>query len=163
MDGQDINRKEICFTGLHTCQNQSCSCEKSERIDRFSQLLSRLTAASRATDYEEQISATVAAICTVCIQYNFIYVKNIIDHRDFQSFQDEQLVPPLQLVFPAEFDEYGHIIDEIAQQYLKQASKSVQNLIPLRSLADGNCLFNSVVSLIPDSGISAVELRGLST
>ena len=73
------------------------------------------------------------------------------------------LVPPLQLFLPAEFDEHKHIIDGIAQQYLKQASKSVQHLIPLRSLADRNCLFNSVVSLVPDSGISAVELRGLST
>lgn len=71
-------------------------------------------------------------------------------------------MPPLQLFLPIEFDERQHAIDTMAQQYLKQASKSVQNLIPLRSLADGNCLFNSVVSLVPDSGVSAVELRGLS-
>ncbi len=70
-------------------------------------------------------------------------------------------MPPLQLFLPIEFDERKHAVDMIAQQYLKQASKSVQHLIPLRSLADGNCLFNSIVSLVPDSGVSAVELRGL--
>ncbi len=70
-------------------------------------------------------------------------------------------MPPLQLFLPIEFDEHKHAIDTVAQQYLKQASKNVQHLIPLRSLADGNCLFNSVVSLVPDSGVSAVELRGM--
>jgi hypothetical protein len=69
---------------------------------------------------------------------------------------------PLQLVLPIEFDESKHTLDDVAQQYLKQASKSVQHLIPIKSLADGNCLFNSIVSLVPDSGVSAVELRGLS-
>ncbi len=71
-------------------------------------------------------------------------------------------MPPLQLFLPIEFDERKHAIDTMAQQYLKQASKSVQHLIPLRSLANGNCLFNSIVSLVPESGVSAVELRGLS-
>jgi len=71
-------------------------------------------------------------------------------------------MPPLQLFLPIEFDERKHLIDSMAQQYLKQASKSVQHLIPLRSLADGNCLFKTVVSLVTDSGVSAVELRGLS-
>ncbi|CAF1548564.1 unnamed protein product [Adineta steineri] len=98
--------------------------------------LSSMLPASTATDYEEQISATVATICA-----------------------DEILVSPLRLLWPNEFDELKHTIDTIAQQYLKQASKSVQHLIPLSSLGDGNCLFNSVVSLVPDSGVSAVELR----
>ena len=71
-------------------------------------------------------------------------------------------MPPLKLLLPTEFDEHKHVTDSMAQQYLKQATKSVQHLIPLRSLDDGNCLFNSVVSLVPDSGVSAVELRGLS-
>ena len=68
----------------------------------------------------------------------------------------------LKLFLPTEFDERKHVTDSMAQQYLKQASKSVQYLIPLRSLADGNCLFNSRVSLVPDSSVPAVELRGLS-
>ncbi|CAF4124306.1 unnamed protein product, partial [Adineta steineri] len=102
----------------------------------WNDLSSMLPVASTAIDYEEQISATVATICA-----------------------DEILVSPLRLFWPNEFDERMHTIDTIAQQYLKQASRSVQHLIPLSSLADGNCLFNSVVSLVPDSGVSAVELR----
>ena len=64
-------------------------------------------------------------------------------------------------MLPREFDERKHIVDSIAQKYLQQASKNVQHLVPIKSLADGNCLFNSIISLVPDSHISAVELRGL--
>ncbi|CAF3812515.1 unnamed protein product, partial [Adineta steineri] len=136
MNDISTNRNQIGVAGLHTCQHQPCSCERATRTNQFLQLLNRLAVASTATDYEEQISATIATICA-----------------------DETLVLPLRLFLPNEFDELKHTIDTIAQQYLKQASKSVQHLIPLRSLADGNCLFNSVVSLVPDSGVSAVELR----
>ena len=69
MDDKSVNRNQICFTGLHICQNPPCSCEKSERTELFLQLLNRLTAASKAIDCEEQTSATVAAICAVCIQF----------------------------------------------------------------------------------------------
>ena len=69
MNDKSVNRNKICFTGLHICQNQPCSGEKSERTELFLQLLNRLTAASKATDYEEQIFATVGAICAVCIQF----------------------------------------------------------------------------------------------
>ncbi|CAF1321475.1 unnamed protein product, partial [Adineta steineri] len=110
--------------------------QKSNRMEQFLQLLNRLTVASKAADYEKQISTIVAAICA-----------------------DENLLPPLQLFLPMEFDEHKHVIDSLAQEYLKQASKSVQHLIPLESLADGNCLFNSVLSIVPDSEISAFELR----
>ncbi|CAF1554051.1 unnamed protein product, partial [Adineta steineri] len=136
MNDSSINRNEIGVTASHICQHQPCICERSTRTNQFLQLLNRLTIASTATDYEEQISATVATICA-----------------------DEILVSPLRLLWPNEFDELKHTIDTIAQQYLKQASKNVQHLIPLSSLGDGNCLFNSVVSLVPDSGASAVELR----
>ncbi len=69
---------------------------------------------------------------------------------------------PLQIIPLIEFDDIKHTIDVVAQEYLKQASKNVQHLIPIKTLADANCLFNSIVSLMPDSDISAVELRGLS-
>ena len=61
-----------------------------------------------------------------------------------------------------EFDDTRHTIDIVAQEYLKQASKNVQHLIPVKTLADGNCLFNSIASIISDAPVSAVELRGLS-
>ena len=69
---------------------------------------------------------------------------------------------PLQIIPSIEFDDIKHTVDVVAQEYLKQASKSVQHLIPIKTLADGNCLFNSIVSLILDSDVSAIELRGLS-
>jgi hypothetical protein len=77
MDDKGVNKNQICVTGLHICQNQPCSCKRSERTEQFLQLLNRLTAASKATDYEEQISATVAAICAVCTQFNLCSVHII--------------------------------------------------------------------------------------
>lgn len=68
---------------------------------------------------------------------------------------------PLQLIPLIEFDPDKHIIDKVAHKYLEKASKSVQQLIPIRTPEDGNCLFHSVVSLMSDSDVSAVELRGL--
>ena len=67
---------------------------------------------------------------------------------------------PLRIIPSIEFDDTKHIIDVVAQKYLKQASKSVQHLVPVQILADGNCLFSSIASIMPDSHISAVELRG---
>ncbi|CAF3344902.1 unnamed protein product, partial [Rotaria socialis] len=136
MYNTDFNRNENFWNGLYICQNQSSSCEKCERAHRFEQLLSHLTLASKAENYEERISTTVVAICA-----------------------DEKLMAPLQLILPREFDERKHIVDSMAQKYLQQASKSVQHLVPIKSVADGNCLFNSIISLLPDSNLSAVELR----
>ena len=68
----------------------------------------------------------------------------------------------LQLILPLEFGDSKHNIDNVAQKYLEKASKSVQHLVPIETLADGNCLFSSTISLMPDCDISAVGLRGLS-
>jgi hypothetical protein len=59
-----------------------------------------------------------------------------------------------------QFDESRHTIDNVAQKYLKEASESVQHLVPIKTISDGNCLFNSIVSLLPDYDVPAVELRG---
>ncbi len=68
---------------------------------------------------------------------------------------------PLQLNLLTEFDENKHTIDYVAQKYLEQASKSVQHLIPVKTPEDGNCLFHSVVSIMSNPDVSAVEMRGL--
>ena len=59
-----------------------------------------------------------------------------------------------------QFDQSRHEIDNVAQKYLKEASKSVQHLVPIKTPGDGNCLFHSIISLLPECDISAVELRG---
>jgi hypothetical protein len=76
--------------------------------------------------------------------------------------QFQQLMAPLALTPLIEFNEKKHRIDRVAQQYLAKASKSVQHFIPGETLGDGNCLFNSIVCLLPNSCVSAIELRGLS-
>ena len=76
--------------------------------------------------------------------------------------QYQQLMAPLALTPLIEFNETKHKIDHVAQQYLAKASKGVQHLVPIETFGDGNCLFNSIVCLLPNSCVSAVELRGLS-
>ncbi|CAF1202328.1 unnamed protein product [Adineta ricciae] len=98
--------------------------------------MNQFTIASKANDYEERISAIVASI-----------------------FTDEKLVEPLKIIPSPTFDETKHTIDVVAHEYLKQASKAVQHLVPIKTIADGNCLFHSVVSFMPDANISDVELR----
>jgi hypothetical protein len=68
MDNKSANRNQICFFGLSICQNQSCNCKRSQRIEKFLQLLNRFTAAAKAADYKEQIPAVVAAVSTVSAQ-----------------------------------------------------------------------------------------------
>ena len=68
---------------------------------------------------------------------------------------------PLHIVPEIEFDNKIQVIDLVAQEYLKQASKTVQHLVPVKTVADGNCLFHSIVTLMTDSNISNVELRGM--
>jgi hypothetical protein len=70
MDDKGVNRNQSCAIGLYICQSQPCGCKRSERTAQFLRLLNHLTVASTATDYKEQIFATVATICAVCIQFN---------------------------------------------------------------------------------------------
>ncbi len=62
----NLDENQICRHDLNISQSQSPSCKKCERAQKFLQLLNHLTIASKAEDYEEQISATVAIISTVC-------------------------------------------------------------------------------------------------
>lgn len=68
---------------------------------------------------------------------------------------------PLKLNLLSEFDDNKHTIDCVSQKYLEQADKKVQHLIPIRTPEDGNCLFHSIISLMSETDVSAVELRGL--
>jgi hypothetical protein len=68
---------------------------------------------------------------------------------------------PLELVPLETFDEKRHSIDSTALEYLQKASTKMQNLIPIKTFGDGNCLFNSVVAVMPDGAISVAELRGM--
>ena len=66
----------------------------------------------------------------------------------------------LQFTPLLQFDQSRHTMDHDAQKYLKEASKSVQHLIPIKTLSDGNCLFHSIISLLPECDVSVIELRG---
>jgi hypothetical protein len=61
-----FNENQICRICLNIFQRQSHSCERCERNQKFLKLMNQFTIASKAEDYEERISATVAVISTVC-------------------------------------------------------------------------------------------------
>jgi hypothetical protein len=67
MNDKDANRNQICLIGSRICQDRPCNCKGSERAEHYQRLLNSLTEASKATDYEEKISATISAICAVCV------------------------------------------------------------------------------------------------
>ena len=48
-----------------------------------------------------------------------------------------------------------------AKEYLQKATADVHHLVPVDVMADGNCLYHSIVLLMNDSSITANELRGI--
>jgi hypothetical protein len=60
------------------------------------------------------------------------------------------------------FDAVTHKIDLQAKVYLVKADSDVQNMIPVEILADGNCLYNSIVCLAGITDITPSELRGMN-
>jgi hypothetical protein len=154
----DFANSDTCANGSDACDNRLCSSKKCQRAQQFKQLLHWLTVSSTALNYDDRISATVDTICTepVCFDCFLCCAKKMR-----RIFQYRHLMEPLELIPPIEFDIRKHTVDNVAQTYLAQASKNVQYLIPIKSSGDGNCLFNSIVSLMPDSDVSGSELRGL--
>ncbi|CAF4084316.1 unnamed protein product [Rotaria sp. Silwood2] len=133
MDNFNINNSNMSTNSSIMFSSQLSGSSKYHREQQFNQILEQLTVASNALNYEEQITAIVT-----------IY---------------ENLMVPLTFTPPTQFDSTVHKIDPIAQKYLEQASKSVQHLVAIKTLDDGNCLFNCITSLMPNSDLSAVELR----
>ena len=148
----------IWLNDSSNCDAQLCTKETCQRRRNFGQLLQWLAVASKESDYLSQISNVVNTICTAPVSISLAspWFTIIIT-----LFQFQQLLAPLALTPLIEFDEKKHRIDHVVQQYLAKASKSVQHLIPVETLSDGNCLFHSIVCLLPNSCVSAVELGGL--
>ena len=59
------------------------------------------------------------------------------------------------------FDETKHVVDVIAKEYLEKATGDVHHLIPVEVIADGNCLYHSVVLLMNNPTVTASDLRGM--
>jgi hypothetical protein len=59
------NRNQFCYTGLYACRSGPCACRRTERIDKFTEVLKHFAMAADATDYEKQISAVISSIITV--------------------------------------------------------------------------------------------------
>lgn len=74
-----LSGNEGSWNSSPLCQNQSCSCMKCTRTQKFQKLLNQLTLASTAVDYEERISAIVTMICVVCVYlyWHYIYVYDV--------------------------------------------------------------------------------------
>ncbi len=60
----------------------------------------------------------------------------------------ESNVIPFQFHPIHDFDETKHIVDVVAKEYLEKATGEIRHLIPVDVLADGNCLYHSIVVLI---------------
>ena len=70
-------------------------------------------------------------------------------------------MPPLQFYPNQVFDERKHVIDVVAKEYLEKATADVHHLVPVEVVADGNCLYHSIVLLMNNSMVTTSELRGI--
>ncbi|CAF3848636.1 unnamed protein product [Rotaria sp. Silwood1] len=66
---------------------------------------------------------------------------------------------PLQFRPTQVFDETKHVVDGVAKKYLEKATGDVHHLVPIEVLADGNCLYNSIVLLMNHPAVTTSELR----
>ncbi|CAF4649300.1 unnamed protein product [Rotaria socialis] len=106
---------------------------RSQKFARFLQLLEK---ASESVMYYDEIASTVKRI------------QNI-----------EALMIPIQFNPDQVFDERKYLVDAVAKTYLRKATDDVQHLIPVEVVADGNCLYNSILLLMNNSMITTSELR----
>ena len=58
---------EYCFNDSGSCDRDSFPCNGSARARKFDEFLKRLTSASKKTNYDDEIVATVAMISDVNI------------------------------------------------------------------------------------------------
>ncbi len=73
----NFDQNHTCSNGLHIQGEHSYDCKRCERFQKFEQLLNRLTIASKAVDYVEQINATITDIYAVCAQSAFSPVYSL--------------------------------------------------------------------------------------
>ena len=68
---------------------------------------------------------------------------------------------PIQFHPNQVFDDTKHVADMIASKYLEKATADVHHLIPVAVIADGNCLYHSILLLMNSLAMTANELRGM--
>jgi hypothetical protein len=52
-------------------------------------------------------------------------------------------------------------VDVAAKQYLEKATGNINHLVPVDVIADGNCLYHSIILLMNNSSVTTNELRGI--
>jgi hypothetical protein len=67
---------------------------------------------------------------------------------------------PLQFHPVQVFDVTNHVVDVAAEEYLQKATSDMHHLIPIEVVADGNCLYHSMVFLMNNPVVTESELRG---
>ncbi|CAF1021874.1 unnamed protein product, partial [Rotaria magnacalcarata] len=71
----------------------------------------------------------------------------------------EWLLTRIQFTPVSHFDPRVHKVDQEAKLYLQQASLDVQNMVPIQTTADGNCLYDSIRCLSGGTALTLSELR----
>jgi hypothetical protein len=68
---------------------------------------------------------------------------------------------PLQFHPTQVFDDRKHVVDVKAKKYLEKATGDIHHLVPADVIADGNCLYHSIVLLMNNPSVTTSELRGI--
>ncbi|CAF4981269.1 unnamed protein product [Rotaria sp. Silwood1] len=71
----------------------------------------------------------------------------------------QPILMPLQFRPTQVFDETKHVVDTVAKKYLEKATHVIHHLVPIEVIADGNCLYHSIVLLMNNPAVTTSELR----
>jgi len=69
------------------------------------------------------------------------------------------LLTPIRFAPITHFNPVIHKVDQEAKLYLQRTSLDVQNTISIDVIANGNCLYNSIICLTGDTVLTSCELR----
>ena len=70
------------------------------------------------------------------------------------------MIVPFQFHPVQFFDATKHVVDLVAKRYLEKATDDVHHLLPVGVVANGNCLYHSILLLMNNSSVTTDELRG---
>ncbi|CAF1381519.1 unnamed protein product, partial [Didymodactylos carnosus] len=136
-DLRAICKSALQIPSLIKCDVSCGLCDTMTRDKKFEKLLEAFQLSASASDYFNEICSTY---------------YQILELGDF--------IAPLNFIPLMYFDSSEHMVDRVAQTYLRKCSNIiVQGLIPIETHSDGNCLYYSILRLMSQCEITHIELR----
>ncbi len=146
------------FCGNQTTMRSCCTpCSRMSRNVMFDTLLTLLGNATKFSNYYDQLKIISQEVETVSA-----IVKQSRLYSLFLT-QLEWFLTPVEFNPITLFDPTVHKIDQHAKVYLENGCVDIQGMVPIDVIADGNCLYHSIICLNGTTNLTVNELRGIHT